>query len=78
MNRSSQHHITIGQSQNLSTQRTLWGLVAGGAVGALGGSLFAGSLKKKNRYGLMNYVGYGALIGAGVMGALALLRSSNQ
>ena len=58
----------------LEANRALWGILSGAALGGLAGGLFAGTRHKQARYELLNYVGSGALVGAGVMGAWTLIR----
>ncbi len=57
-----------------TADRDLWGMLAGAALGAVGGALFAATRRKKAKFDLINYVGFGSLAGAGAMGAWALVR----
>ncbi len=65
---------TIGALTPTAANRDLWGVLSGAALGALGGAIFAGTRRKKAKFDLLNYVGVGAAVGAGAMGAWALIR----
>lgn len=74
MNHYMQSNPTIGAITPLDANRALWGTLSGAALGALGGGLFAGTQRKTAKFNLLNYVGFGAVVGAGAMGAWILIR----
>ncbi len=65
---------TTGATTPLEADRALWGMLSGAALGAFGGGLFAGTRRKTAKFDLLNYVGFGAFVGAGAMGAWILIR----
>lgn len=65
---------TVGDAQ-VSRDRVLWALISGAALGGVAGAAFAATTKPKGpQFDLMNYVTFGAFVGAGAMGLWRLIR----